>query len=137
MNVKLFALFVLLYTSQFIQAQSNTTVQEPSKQEQIYTYVDQMPHFQDGAMTLSRYIKIHLRYPQAALDRAQQGTVFVRFVVDAEGNVRNPVVTKGVSPELDEEALRVVCSFPKWVPGRQNGRAVSVYYNLPVRFRLE
>jgi protein TonB len=73
-------------------------------------------------------------YPEKELDRGVGGRVYVRFVVGADGRVSNVKVMKGVSPALDAEALRAVRSMPRWIPGRNNGKPVNQWYNLPIRF---
>ena len=70
------------------------------------------------------------------MDADEEGRVVVKFVIDAEGKVTDPVVMRGVSPSLDAEALRVVGEMPRWEPGRANGEAVSTQYVLPVAFKL-
>jgi TonB family protein len=102
----------------------------------IYTYVEQMPVPPGGiGITLQR-IQNHLRYPAEAQQRGVQGKVFVKFVVDAAGQVQQAAVLKGLGAGCDEEALRIIRELPAWTPGKQNGQPVSVYYTLPVAFRL-
>ena len=66
-----------------------------------------------------------------------QGRAIVQFIVDKEGNIVQPKVVRGVDPYLDKEAVRVVKSMPKWIPGKQNGKAVRVKFTVPVMFRLQ
>jgi len=75
-------------------------------------------------------------YPEEAAKERIQGTVNLRFILDTTGTVKNAEITKSVHPLLDKEALRVVNAMPKWIPGKQNGKVVYVYYNLPIRFKL-
>lgn len=100
----------------------------------VFTYVEQMP---STSYNLGQYLAQNIKYPNKARKENVEGRVVIRFVVDEEGNVVNPKVTKGVSPEIDMEALRVVAKMPKWIPGMQNGDPVKVYYNLPIAFTLE
>lgn len=105
--------------------------------EVIRTFVEIPPAFPGGEEALARYLKDHLRYPQLASETGVAGIVFVQFVVDYEGNVKDikPVgARKGAG--LEEEATRVIKGMPKWKPGRQNGQNVSVYFNLPIRFEI-
>jgi len=86
---------------------------------------------------LGRYLGAHIRYPHLAAENGIEGVVYVQFVVDYEGNIKDVKLTgarKGGG--LDEEAMRVIRGMPQWKPGKQNGRPVSVLYNLPVRFQL-
>lgn len=79
----------------------------------------------------------NLIYPISATEKGIQGNVVVQFVVEKNGMVTNPTILKGVSPELDAEALRVISSMPRWIPGRQGGRPVRVKYVIPITFRLQ
>ena len=83
------------------------------------------------------YIYANLRYPQIARDINIQGTAVVSFVVERDGSITNAKVVREPGASLGEEALKVVNSFPKWIPGKQRGRPVRVQFNLPVKFRLE
>lgn len=100
----------------------------------IYTLADSMPEFPGGMDSLFAFIRKNLRYPN--LDQCFQGRVVIRFVVTKEGKIKQPKIMKGVVPEADEEALRVVRLMPDWIPGRRNGSAVNVYYMVPVSFKL-
>ncbi|WP_080054115.1 M56 family metallopeptidase [Spirosoma aerolatum] len=114
------------------KAQSSST----SKGE-IFTVVEQVPEFPGGMQALGLYLARNLRYPKEAQQNRIQGRVFVQFVVTQEGDVQNLRVLKGIGGGCDEEAVRVVSQMPKWNPGRQNGEAVAVQYNLPIQFQLE
>ena len=78
-----------------------------------------------------------MKDPKEATDKGTQGRGIVQFVVDKDGSVVEPKVVKSVSPELDQEALRVIKMMPKWQPGKQNGEIVRVKYVVPVSFRLQ
>jgi len=93
-----------------------------------------MPEYPGGLAGLSKFLSRNMRYPQRARNRGVQGTVFVGFVVDATGQVKDMKVLKGIGYGCDEEALRVVSIMPPWQAGRQRGKAVSVHYSLPIRF---
>lgn len=105
--------------------------------EQVFYTVEIPPAFPGGEEALKRYLARNVRYPHIAAENGISGIVVVQFVVDYEGNVGN---VKVVSPTkgggLEEEASRVIKSMPKWKPGKQNGRFVSVLYSIPVNFRL-
>ena len=85
---------------------------------------------------MKEFLAKNMRYPAAAKEKGIKGRVIVSFVVDKEGNITLPTLIKGVSPELNEEAIRLVKSMPKWEPGRQNGKPVRVRFIIPVEFRL-
>jgi TonB family protein len=104
--------------------------------DEPYTSVEQMPQFMGGIEGLMNYMKNNLKYPVEAQKNKVEGRVIVRFVVDKDGAVKDVEVMRGLSPETDAEALRVVNAMPKWVPGRQKGEAVAVYFTLPILYKL-
>lgn len=109
---------------------------EPVKEE-IFTAVEQMPQFPGGEAELLKYVATHIKYPTMAAENNIQGRVVVKFVVKKDGNVGEVVVLRGKDPDLDKEAVRVVKSLPKFIPGKMNGQAVSVWYTLPINFKLQ
>lgn len=96
----------------------------------------QMPEFPGGLNELMKFIQNNLEYPSSASREGIQGKVYVRFIVDKNGRVKAPVILKSVHPLLDEEAKRIVNLMPLWKPGRKNGRAINVYYTLPIQFAM-
>lgn len=103
-----------------------------------FTFVEQMPAFPGGEEALMKYLRNNTRYPHVAMENEIEGTVYIAFVVDREGNVIDVhLAGQKKGGGLDEEAVRVIQKMPKWKPGKQNGRAVAVVYNLPVKFKLE
>ncbi len=101
----------------------------------IYDVVESMPRFK-GDVSPEEWVQQKLRYPAKARQNRVEGRVIVSFVVRADGQVDGVSVAKSVSPLLDQEAVRVVKSMPRWQPGVHRGQAVSVRYMLPVDFRL-
>ena len=97
---------------------------------------DRMPEFKGGKQAMVNYLVKELKYPAAAKADNATGTVFVSFVVDADGHVRDAQVKRGVHAALDAEALRVVQAMPDWQAGMHNGKMVPVEMNLPIRFEL-
>ena len=106
-------------------------------QGEIYDMVEQAPQFPGGPQELMSYLAKNIKYPVEAQKAGQQGRVICQFVVTKEGKVADIKIVRGVSPELDEEAVRVVKAMPAWTPGKQDGQAVNVRYTLPVTFRLQ
>lgn len=103
----------------------------------IFEVVEQMPEFPDGGMpALMEYFGKNIKYPEAAMKKGTQGRVTVQFVVEKDGSIANAKVLRGIDPELDKEAVRVISMMPKWKPGMQKGQAVNVKYTVPVMFRL-
>lgn len=114
-----------------------TITKAPEAEEKPYTMVEQMPQFPGGDKELLSYIAKNLHYPTIAQENGIQGKVFVRFVVTATGDVKDVKVMRSLDPYCDKEAIRVIQSLPKWIPGRQNGRNVPVYYTVPITFKLQ
>lgn len=113
---------------------------EPPKHEEenkVFDVVEQMPSFPGGNSALMEYLSKNVKYPVVAQENGVQGRVVVSFVVERDGSITDVKVVKSVDPSLDREASRVVSSMPKWIPGKQNGSAVRVKYNVPVSFRLQ
>jgi periplasmic protein TonB len=99
--------------------------------------VEQMPQFPDGEAAMFKYLAENIQYPAVARENGIEGKVFISFVVNTDGSIVDAKVVRGIKGGCDEEALRVVRMMPKWKPGKQQGRAVRVLYNLPINFRLE
>lgn len=83
------------------------------------------------------YLASRIRYPENAAEKGIQGKVIIRFVVTKEGNIANAEVIQSVDPEIDNEAMRVIKSMPKWKPALKNDKAVNSYYSLPVVFKVQ
>lgn len=114
---------------------NKVVVQE--EEEKPFVGVEQMPQFPGGERELMSYLSKNIKYPTIAAENGIQGRVTLRFVVSKTGDITDVNVIKGLDPSCDKEAIRVVKSMPKWIPGKQNGRNVPVYYTLPVSFRLQ
>ena len=112
---------------------------EPPKEEEtkVFDVVEQMPSFPGGDAELMKYLSSHIKYPVVAEENGIQGRVIATFVVERDGSITDVRVIRSVDPSLDKEAVRVVKSMPKWIPGKQNGSAVRVKYTVPVTFRLQ
>ncbi len=102
----------------------------------VFDVVEQMPSFPGGNGALMKYLSSNIKYPTIAEENGVQGKVIVQFVVGRDGSISGAKVVKSVDPSLDKEAIRVVKSMPKWIPGKQNGQSVNVKYTLPVTFQL-
>ena len=107
------------------------------KPAEVFISVEQMPQFPGGDAALLKYLSSHINYPPMAAESNIQGRVVVQFVVEKNGMVGDVMVVRSVDKDLDREAVRVCKSLPKFVPGRQNGQPVSVWYTLPVTFKLQ
>jgi len=110
---------------------------DPDDENEPLFFTEKMPEFPGGFIGLRHYLAKNIRYPSQAAEANIQGKVYVRFVVDKEGFVRDARVLRGIDSILDVEALRVVKNMPKWKPGEQAGRPVSVWFTVPIVFVLE
>lgn len=124
-----------------LKAKEDIGAPEPPKhvveETKIFTVVEQMPMFPGGDGALMGYLRDNIHYPTVAAENGVQGRVVVGFVVERDGSITDVNILRGVDPSLDREAMRVVKSMPKWTPGKQNGSAVRVKYQVPVSFRLQ
>ena len=105
--------------------------------EQVFTVVEKMPSFPGGDAELLKYIATNIKYPKESQDNGEQGRVICSFIVGRDGSVNNPEVLRGVTPLLNEEAVRVINTMPRWNPGMLRGKAVAVKYTVPITFRLK
>jgi len=106
--------------------------------EEVFIIVEDMPTFQGGDQNAFRtWIQQNLRYPEIAQENGISGKVYVQFAVNSKGEVVDVKVVRGVDPKLDKEAMRVVSSSPKWVPGKQRGKPVKVQFTFPIVFVLQ
>lgn len=112
-------------------------VQEEEPEEVPFVVVEEMPMFPGGDAALLKYIAENTQYPEVAKENNIQGRVIVRFCVTAKGGVSQVSVLKGVDPELDAEAMRVVNTLPPFKPGKQGGKPVPVWYMVPITFTLK
>lgn len=123
-----------------LKAKEDIAAPEPPKhveETKVFTVVEQMPMFPGGDAALMSYLANNIHYPTVAAENGVQGRVVVGFVVERDGSITDVRILRGVDPSLDREAMRVVKSMPRWTPGKQNGSAVRVKYQVPVAFRLQ
>jgi protein TonB len=111
---------------------SNTLTNEPA------IFYDSAPEFEGGLKALYAFVGSKLKYPEAATEAGKEGTVYVKFVVDQNGKVGNLTLQNNAGYGFDEEALRVVSMIPNFkTPGMVGGKAVKVYFQLPIKFRMK
>lgn len=124
-----------------VREHKNEVIVEDKKPEpvedKVFTSVEQMPQFPGGDVALLKYISDHIKYPTIAMENNVQGKVVVQFVVTRDGSIGEVKVARGKDPDLDKEAVRVVKTLPKFIPGKMNGQAVNVWYTLPINFKLQ
>ena len=117
----------------------NTPPPAPKEEvtNKVFDVVEVMPSYPGGQGALLCYLSTHVKYPVVAQENGVQGRVTVSFVVERDGSITDVHVVRSVDPSLDREAARVVSSMPNWQPGKQNGSAVRVKFNVPVQFKLQ
>jgi TonB family protein len=111
-------------------------IPQSTSEQQIFYIVEEGPKFSVDDNDINRFLSSTIKYPQQARELGLQGIVYVSFVVNEKGEVTDPVVLRGVAPDLDEAALNAIRKMPNWTPGKQRGQNVSVQMTLPVRFDL-
>lgn len=137
-NLLLIFSLQLVCGSIFAQEVPAPKVEKAPQEELIYEVVDEPADFPGGSEALKKYMVKNLRYPQMAVENELQGKCYLEFIVTETGELTDIKVKRGVTdcPDCDKEAVRMVKSMPKWIPGKNNGKAVKSYYILPVSFKL-
>jgi TonB family protein len=106
----------------------------------VYNKAEIDPSFAGGTAEMRKYLKENLKYPEGAKEKGFEGTVFVDFVIDEKGRVREVIATDVVGEDVDlslkEESVRVVAAMPLWSPGMQHGKAVDTSFSIPITFEI-
>jgi protein TonB len=105
-------------------------------ENKVFIYVEEMPEFPGGNQELLRFIGENLNYPEEAQKNNIQGRVILKFVINPDGTADRIEVLRGIDPLLDNEAIRVIRTLPRFKPGKQGGVAVPVWFTIPVVFRI-
>ncbi|MES2795915.1 MAG: M56 family metallopeptidase, partial [Bacteroidota bacterium] len=136
--ISLMETVVVAYSPNFFKdtIKTKSIVNEPVNGE-IFSIVEQNAEFPGGQAELGKFLQRNLRYPKEAQRNNVQGKVFAKFIVEADGEISNISILKGLGSGLDEETVRVIGKMPNWNPGKQNGRAVNSEFAMPVSFVLE
>ena len=130
--------FVAMTFSAFASnSNSLCQVSDTTGKVEIFADPEQQPHFPGGETALLKYLQENIKYPPKAAKDSIQGRVVVQFLIDPQGCVGEVKVARSVSEELDAEAVRVVKTLPRFVPGRMFGKAISAWYTLPITFKLQ
>jgi len=103
----------------------------------VHDWVDKMPQFQGGERAMREFFDKNLNYPEEARETGIQGRVLCRFIIEKDGSISNVEIVRGVHPLLDKEAVRLIESMPKWIPGEHNDERVRVSYSIPIIFKLQ
>jgi periplasmic protein TonB len=117
--------------------ETKTQVIEQEAPKEIFTVVEEQPTYPGGDEARIKFLQANMKYPEEAKELGVQGKVFVTFVVEVDGSITDVKVLRGIGSGCDDEAIRVVKSMPKWVPGKQRGVPVRVQFNLPINFKLQ
>ena len=106
-------------------------------EDELVLVPEVQPSFPGGERELMKFLNENIKHPALAIDIGIQGKVQVQFIVGKDGSIEDVKIARGVDKSLDNEAIRVIKSMPKWIPGKQSGKAVRVKFYVPVNFRLE
>ena len=126
-------------TSRIVKANVEAQVTDESapQSKKVYRSVEQMPQFPGGEAGLMRYLQSNINYPANAAKNNIGGRVILQFVVEKDGSIGEVKVVRSIDPEIDAEAVRVIKLLPNFIPGRQDGEPVAVWYTIPVSFKLQ
>ncbi len=119
-----------------IEEVKEQVIQQEAPKE-IFTVVEEQPFYPGGDEARIKFLQDNIKYPEEAKELGVSGKVFVTFVVEVDGSITDVKVLRGIGAGCDEEAVRVVKSMPRWVPGKQRGQPVRVQFNLPIKFTLQ
>ena len=119
-----------------VKAPAENTIKNQTDKDKIYSVIDKMPQFPGEEKELMNYIAKNLKYPVEAQLKEIQGIISVRCIVRKSGKVENASIIHGIDPTIDAEGIRIVNSLPDFIPAEKNGKKVSVYFTLPITFKL-
>ena len=111
-------------------------LEEEEMEEEIFMVVEEDPQFPGGIDSLYAFIQRNLRYPEKAFNDKIEGTVYVSFYVEKDGDISGITLLRDIGGGCGDEVVRVVKMMPKWIPGKQRGIPVRTQFNLPVKFKL-
>lgn len=120
-----------------VPASSQCRIERLEDSTIVFSSTHQDPQFRGGERALMKYLQDNIRYPAQAVKDSVEGRVVVQFVIDSLGYVGEAKVLRSVRRDLDQEALRVVKTLPRFSPGRENGKSVNALFTLPVTFKLK
>jgi len=129
-------IFIVIASRLSFGQSTDSTFHPPVVEDKVFQVVEQMPEFPGGETAMMRFIQSRLVYPDSAREYNIQGRVVLGFIIEQDGTVTDVSVKRSVNYLLDNEAVRVVKQFPKFKPGRQQGKDVKVAFVLPIMFKL-
>jgi protein TonB len=124
----------LMVASLSTDAQSKVDTNQ--NKEPVFSIVEQMPEFPGGDNELNKFLVDNLHYPKQALNDRREARAIFRFVVNEDGSISSIESKRPVGFEFEQEGIRVIKMMPKWKPGKQNGKAIRVFFTLPMNFTL-
>jgi protein TonB len=133
---KIFFILTAILCVLSAKAQQSDTLKGLAADTLVFYSVEHMPEFPGGMDQFYHYLATTIRYPLEARLNKQQGRVIIQMIVEKDGSLSHIKVIRGASRSLNEEAIRVISSCPKWNPGVQNGKSVRVMYSIPISFNL-
>lgn len=122
----------ILCFSMALKGQNNNL--NSTDKDEIVEFADQTPEFPGGYPAMEQFIQKHLKYPDSALDKNIQGTVFLKFLVHSDGRISNIKIIKDIGYGCGLEGKRVLESMPPWTPGKMNGKPVTTPIQIPIKF---
>lgn len=122
-------------------AEDMTVLNDVAVRDTVYEHtVDEMPYYPGGQAEMYGFINKNVKFPEADIKAGAQGRVVVWFIVRKDGSLSNPLIAKHATPLMDAEAIRVIklmAATKRWIPGKKNGKAVSVKFSVPINFRMK
>ena len=135
MAVPVVALALLAFANPKMEVVQSS--ESPVADNKVYKTVDQLPQYPGGEVAMMNFLAQNIQYPANAAKNDIEGRVVLQFVVEKDGQIGEVKVVRSVDPEIDAEAVRVVKSMPNFIPGRQEGKPVAVWYTIPISFKLQ
>lgn len=125
------------YILLFFSCTSFAQTQDSLGKKEIFTMVEKMPEYNGGPNEMMKFIQKNINYPLLAKEKGMSGKVYLKFIINELGGIDSVSVLKSTGYKiLDDEAIRLIKSMPKWKPGTQNEKPVPVFFNLPINFQL-
>lgn len=131
---RIISVLIVFFSVSIASAQQKTLA--PQQDTTVYTTTDQEATFPGGIENFYKYVGQNIHYPAEARMQLLQGRVSVYTVIEKDGSLSNVKAIRGISPDLNKEAVRVVSESPKWVPAMLNGHEVRSSFTIPITFRL-
>jgi protein TonB len=119
-----------------ISSLSYSQTEESVKDTFLHKITEVSPKFPGSEEARLKFLRDNIKYPEEARKKNIQGTVYTSFVIERDGSVSDVKIFRGIGDGLDDEAVRVVKSMPKWIPGKNNGKPVRSLFMMPIKFTL-